>query len=66
MQYYTARNLTPEKYENLGENETKNESILAHWSGTLAGSTVLYTEQVDPPPPTLAPKPTSLKAPLVL
>ena len=46
-QYHTARNLTPrsmilpgtsEKYEYLGENETKNENILTHWSVAQAGS----------------------------
>ena len=46
-QYHTARNLTPrsmilpgtsDKYEYLGENETKNENILTHWSVAQAGS----------------------------
>ena len=29
---------TPEKYEYLGENETKNETFLTHWSVAQAGS----------------------------
>ena len=46
-QYDTARNLTlrsmilrgtSKKYEYLGENETKNETILTHWSVGQAGS----------------------------
>ena len=46
-QYHTARNLTPcsiilggtpEKYEYLGESETKNQTILTHWSVAQAGS----------------------------
>ena len=43
----TPRNLTPrsiilrgdsKKFEYLGKNETKNETILNHWSVTQAGS----------------------------
>ena len=46
-QYDTVRNLTPrslilgedsEKFEYLGENETKNENILTHWSVAQADS----------------------------
>ena len=46
-QYDTAQNLTlltmllrgtSEKYEYLGENETKNQTILTHWSVAQAGS----------------------------
>ena len=46
-QYDTARNLTPrsiilcrtpEKYKYLSKNETKNETILTHWSVAQAGS----------------------------
>ena len=46
-QYHTAGNLTPrsiilrrtsEKYEYLDENETKNETVLTHWSVAQAGS----------------------------
>ena len=44
MQYHTARNLTllsiilHEKYEYLGENKTKNKTILTHWSVAQASS----------------------------
>ena len=46
-QYDTVRNLTPrslilgedsEKFEYLGENESKNENILTHWSVAQADS----------------------------
>ena len=46
-QYGTAGNLTlhsiilhgtPEKYEYLSENKTKNETVLTHWSVAQAGS----------------------------
>ena len=36
VQYHTARNSG--KYEYLGENETKNETILTHWSVAQACS----------------------------
>ena len=29
---------TSEKYEYLGENETKNQTVLTHWSVAQAGS----------------------------
>ena len=48
-QYHTAGNLTPrsmisvlrgtpEKYEYLGKNKTKNETVSTHWSVVQAGS----------------------------
>ena len=46
-QYNTARNLTPrsmiqrgtsKQFEYLGENKTKNETILTHWSVAQTGS----------------------------